>query len=227
MLGLPLFFSRFFLVVFCWLYIVDLSWSSIAFLYIVQHRVDLDFISFSFFGVLRVLSHWAYSGDILFFVGSLLQRRKIHSDFVGFTSPRGGKGPYFSFLTLRPGLLLCSDLSFSVIMEFNNTHTHIPSFDVRETQPLWFFYLNMDSRSLYIAYSCWTELCGTFGTVMDLNKQTHTHTHTHTHTFFRAPFHFVPWELADVLADCVAATSPFWVNSFALERSFEDASNTI
>ena len=32
---------------------VELSWSSVAFLYIVRHGVDLDFISFSFVGGLR------------------------------------------------------------------------------------------------------------------------------------------------------------------------------
>ena len=91
---------------------VELSWYSFAFLYIVWRGVALDFISFLLLGGSGVLSHRAYFGDFLFFVGSLLQRRKLHSDFVGFTSPRGGKKPYFSFLTLRPGLLLCSDLSF-------------------------------------------------------------------------------------------------------------------
>ena len=77
-----------------------------------------------------MLSHRAYLGDIIFFVGSLLQRRKQHSDFVGLTSPLGGKGLYFSFLTLRPGLLLCSDLSFFCnhgIQQHTHTHTlHCP-----------------------------------------------------------------------------------------------------
>ena len=97
------------------LFLVDSLWSRNGFHF------------FSFVGGSGVLSHRAYSGDILFFVGSLLQRRKIHSDFVGLTSPRGGKGPYFSFLTLRPGLLLCSDLSFFCnhgIQQHTHTHTH-------------------------------------------------------------------------------------------------------
>ena len=102
---------------------VELSWYSFAFLYIVWRGVALDFISFLLSGGSGVLSHRAYFGDFLFFVGSLLQRRKIHSDFIGFTSPRGGKKPYFSFLTLRPGLLLCSDLSFFCNHGIQHTHT--------------------------------------------------------------------------------------------------------
>ena len=88
---------------------------------------DLGFHFFSFVGGSGVLSHRAYLGTFLFFVGSLLQRRKTLSDFVGLTSPRGGKGPYFSILTLRPGLLLCSDLSFFCnhgIQQHTHTHTH-------------------------------------------------------------------------------------------------------
>ena len=45
------------LVAFCWLYMVELSWSSVAFLYIVWHGVDLDFISFLLSGGSGVLSH--------------------------------------------------------------------------------------------------------------------------------------------------------------------------
>ena len=71
-----------------------------------------DFIFVLLLGGLGVLSHQACSGDILFFIGSLLQRRKTRSDFAGLTLPLGGKGPYFSFLTSHPGLLLCSDLYF-------------------------------------------------------------------------------------------------------------------
>ena len=85
----------------------------------------IGFHFFSYVGGSGVLSHRAYSGDFLFFVGSLLQRRKIHSDFIGLTLPRGGKGPYFSFLTLRPGLLFCSDLSFFCNHGIQqHTHTH-------------------------------------------------------------------------------------------------------
>ena len=88
-----------------------------------------DFIFFSFVGGLRGAEPSSLLGDFLFFIGSLLQRRKIHSDFVGLTSPRGGKGPYLSFLTLRPGLLLVVTCIFSVIMEFNtHTHTHTHTF---------------------------------------------------------------------------------------------------
>ena len=53
-----------------------------------------------------------------------------------------------------------------------------------------------------------------------------TELHTHTHTpFFRAPFHFVPWGLADVFADCVAAIYSFSVNSFALKSSLQGEFN--
>ena len=50
-------------------------------------------------------------------------------------------------------------------------------------------------------------------------------THTHTHLFSARRSIFVPWELADVFADCVAATCSFSVNSSALESSFQGASN--
>ena len=102
----------FIFVAFYFLFLVGSLWS----------RTGFHF--FSFVGGSGVLSHRAYSGDILFFVGSLLHRRKTFSGFVGLTSPRGGKGPYFSFLTLRPGLLLCSDLYFFCNHGIQHTHTH-------------------------------------------------------------------------------------------------------
>ena len=99
-------------------------------------RPLIGFHFFSFVGGSRVLSHRAYSGDFLFFVGSLLQRRKIHSDFVGLSSPRGGKGPYFSFLPLRPGLLLCSDLSFFCNHGIQHTQTHLAAWSLEEGEDL-------------------------------------------------------------------------------------------
>ena len=94
----------------CTVLLILVVWYSLSWL--IPRGFGLDFIFFSFVGGLRGAEPSSLLGDILFFVGSLLQRRKVHSDFVGLTSPRGGKRPYFSFLTLRPGLLLCSDLSF-------------------------------------------------------------------------------------------------------------------
>ena len=66
-------------------------------------RPLIGFYFFSFVGGSGVLSHRAYSGDFLFFVDSLLQRRTVHSDFVGLTSPRGGKGPYIFFFDIASG----------------------------------------------------------------------------------------------------------------------------
>ena len=88
--------------------------------WLIPRGLGLDFISFLFVGGSGVLSHRAYFGDILFFIVSLLQRRRTLSDFGGLTLAIDGKKQYFSFSTLRPGLLLCSDLCFCVIKEFNN-----------------------------------------------------------------------------------------------------------
>ena len=124
-MGLPLFFS---LDLFWWPFAGSIWLSSLGLVLLsfILSGMAWTWISFLFLlsGGSGVLSHRAYLGDILFFVGSLLQRRKIHSDFVGLTSPRGGKGPYISFLTLRPGLLLCSDLYFFCNHGIQHTHTH-------------------------------------------------------------------------------------------------------
>ena len=104
-----------------------------------------DFIFFSFVGGLRVAEPLSLIwGHPFFCFGSLLQRRKTFSDFVGLTSPQGGKGSYitfFFFLTLRPGLLLV--VTFILYLRDNGADMNIGTLLVP-----WF------RRWRYIAYSC-------------------------------------------------------------------------
>ena len=66
--------------------------------------------------------------------------------------------------------------------QYKHTHAHTPFVILEKHCWLWFSTLRTDSKYLFIAYSYWTELCNTFGTVMDLNEQTNNKQTTHAHT---------------------------------------------
>ena len=83
----------------CIVLMILVVWYSLSWL--IHRGFGLDFISFLFFSFVGGLRGAEPSsllwGHSFFCFGSLLQRRRTLSDFVGLTSPQGGKGSYITF----------------------------------------------------------------------------------------------------------------------------------
>ena len=81
--------------------------------------------------------------------------------------------------------------------QYKHTHAHTPFVILEKHYWLWFSTLSTDSKYLFIAYSCWTELCNTFGAVMDLNEQTN-NKQTNSRTYSETALHSM-WLLQSTL----------------------------